>query len=968
MGNNSLTGAIPTGFVHLQSLRALGLLENKMSGTVPTFIGELKLLQLFTVAFNSFHGTIPSELGLLSELLFLGLARNRLSVTIPSSLQASTQLQFIDVSLNYLHGQFRVPLDSMEAVLLSHNSFTGNVNDIFPIEVNYSKLIDVDFSYNSLTGTLPYQIFSEKLTTFIGENNCFSGTLSTEICRARSLQILDLAALTATCKQYKYIKGFTVTLFAGDVPECIFELPNVVDIYLFNNGLNSRIPDAEVSLSLRTIDMSNNRLSGPIPLSIQKSNQLTNLDLSNNFLTGTIESMITDNININLAINRISGLIPTQLLYLRNINILSGNIFDCTTIPQYDENLRTYVCGSSYLDYFNILCASIVSVLVIIGVLFIHSVFYPNKSYVSNTAQVVFLTMYRYLIWVPESGTNSRGIEMLASTLHLFRHYCAWIVAFISFIFLPIYIILKSYNSCTTYTHQYGWVVSVAYLQGENSAVVVFVTTLVFILFGVTVHNKIFTIKTTWHVRDEDSLSRLSQLYAKRGAFIIVDIAVVTIVNYIYIFILTSRGLAVQIGGGIILVLFKLFWNANVVYPILDELHVSSQQITSVILINNLVIPIILSMIVEPDCFNGLVKQYTGSTPAQLPLHVAVNGTLLPVVIDQSSTFDTPFIYTENCSSTILYSYTPVFILFFGISGIFVPFLQLVTTWYFNYNMNENKAKWLSHLKEYIYYYDVLTLGTFCRATLPIQDIKEMESLVVSVSGVSHRKPFYDIGRFSVTFIIYVYLLLTFGVCYPPLAMLLLICITLQSLALQVCIHHHFIQVTGKGVLFETWSKVLAEEIQDFYTALSGATNMSFALCSMTISLFLVDMTYKMSYAGNNSYLYVILPILLFTFTSLVLLFSKYHHYTPASRILAAFNNVIVDFSRPSTVNFSKESGHNWFGSNYMFPVTRLTQLSEWEPTIDNNAATAVNNTKSVRESNKSSLTTSNEKVCIGKK
>ncbi|MBC6473766.1 MAG: putative Ig domain-containing protein [Hormoscilla sp. GM102CHS1] len=97
LGENSLSGMLPSELSSLSNLQVLTLYNNKdLSGTIPSELGSLSKLQILDLSDKydffgmNLSGTIPSELGSLSKLQILELDGNYLSGTLPSFLGSST--------------------------------------------------------------------------------------------------------------------------------------------------------------------------------------------------------------------------------------------------------------------------------------------------------------------------------------------------------------------------------------------------------------------------------------------------------------------------------------------------------------------------------------------------------------------------------------------------------------------------------------------------------------------------------------------------------------------------------------------------------------------------------------------------------------------------------------------------------------------------------------------------------------
>ncbi|THG14103.1 hypothetical protein TEA_009361 [Camellia sinensis var. sinensis] len=110
---------------------------------------------------------------------------------------------------------------------------------------------------------------------------------------------------------------------SGPIPSSIGQLTNLTGLDLSSNRLSGPIPSSIGQLTnLTGLDLSSNRLSGPIPSSIGQLTNLTGLDLSSNRLSGPIPSSIGQLTNLtwlDLSSNRLSGPIPSSIGQLTNL-------------------------------------------------------------------------------------------------------------------------------------------------------------------------------------------------------------------------------------------------------------------------------------------------------------------------------------------------------------------------------------------------------------------------------------------------------------------------------------------------------------------------------------------------------------------------------------------------------------------------------------------------------------------------
>ena len=120
-------------------------------------------------------------------------------------------------------------------------------------------------------------------------------------------------------------------------PHPLEVLANLLRLDLGSNQLVQFPMDVTRLTNLEVLDMSRNRLGGPIPSALGVMRRLHELDLSGNSFTGSIVTDLTNLINLTIVLdlseNELSGTIPFQLsnliklkqLYL-NANKLTGSI------------------------------------------------------------------------------------------------------------------------------------------------------------------------------------------------------------------------------------------------------------------------------------------------------------------------------------------------------------------------------------------------------------------------------------------------------------------------------------------------------------------------------------------------------------------------------------------------------------------------------------------------------------------
>eukprot|EP01039_Chlorochromonas_danica_P022342 gene22342-biopygen5781 len=386
----------------MTSLILLAIGYNFYHGTLPADIGQLTNLRYFTVDLTGCSGNLPVSFSNLTNLLAVGLNSNFLSGSLSALSISSSHLEYVNISSNLFTGDTS-PLSSLENMVildisfngltgpfracenmsnllwlfLRGNELSGSLSGVFT-SVSTPSLYYLDLSNNRFSGPFPWSDLSQltMLNTLAAVQNCFTGTLSSDICKASKLEVLALDGLSAapSCRRAtvtlsdglssSWVPSYIMGKHAvhGSLPSCLFqELSVLATLHLSGNNLKGSIPELLDSSSLTDLSLSHNELTGTVPESIQ-SNAWINLDLSFNKLTGTLKSSSWSsslrNGSIALEINRLSGKIPSSYYDMSDVDVLRGNIFSCgeagesdeESLPPNDPYKSQYGCGSVTLN------------------------------------------------------------------------------------------------------------------------------------------------------------------------------------------------------------------------------------------------------------------------------------------------------------------------------------------------------------------------------------------------------------------------------------------------------------------------------------------------------------------------------------------------------------------------------------------------------------------------------------------
>ncbi|KAH1063103.1 hypothetical protein J1N35_028090, partial [Gossypium stocksii] len=314
LSNNLLNGTLPSWLYTAPSLKEIDLSQNQFSGHIKEL--QSKSLEWIELENNKLQGPLPSSIFQLLNLTHLYLSSNNLSGVIELSMFSSLpNLKYLDLSYNSLSltsnsttsvnltslflsscnlsefPQFLKGLKSLKSLDLSCNRIEGkipqwmqevgndslsylNISHNFLIEVEQFTWKDIavlDLSSNLIRGNLP--IPASTINVFLISNNSFSGEVSSLICNASALQILDLSHNN----------------LSGTIPQCFGNLSNSLQfLNLQKNKFFGTIPPTFAKrCQLSNFNLNGNLLEGPLTPSILNCKGLKVLDLGNNKINDT---------------------------------------------------------------------------------------------------------------------------------------------------------------------------------------------------------------------------------------------------------------------------------------------------------------------------------------------------------------------------------------------------------------------------------------------------------------------------------------------------------------------------------------------------------------------------------------------------------------------------------------------------------------------------------------------------------
>jgi hypothetical protein len=301
------------------------------------------------------------------------------------------------------------------------------------------------------------------------------------------------------------------------------------------------------------------------------------------------------------------------------LDILSGNIFSCNYLPEKDESLASYSCGSNQFDQ------SLYTLSALTALFLLMAVAYLILSHLSSSLPSR-LRWGEIFLWhcrsVPDfagypldplfkqqqhlSSAAQFGLSLRALLSFLFRYLCLLLL-----LTAPLYL-MKSVNSTNgddsatyaTHTHTYRWFATVAFLSGQLPASILLSITFVLLL--------VFSVYLLRMGRDKAQLESASVevtfLSLRIVLIFFTNLVFVGTANALYIWsTLRQYSSETHIRIQISLAIFKLIWG----FILLPMLFPSSlkgtkrgvQLMSLTNIMNTVIIPSVVTAMTSPSCY-----------------------------------------------------------------------------------------------------------------------------------------------------------------------------------------------------------------------------------------------------------------------------------------------------------------------------------------------------------------------------
>jgi Leucine-rich repeat (LRR) protein len=883
---NKLTGTIPPELFPVgSSLIVVYAAENLLTGPIPTTIGYAPL-QVISLSSNYLTGHVPDELCSTTNLADVAVFQNFLTGELhPTCFRVSNMLENVDIGYNYLTGKFPSisSLDSLRQFAIPSNLFSGTLsansevqnwkslssfnvaNNFFvgPLPALSAPILQSLYvNNNGFTGTIPSSFFEfRSLVLFSASINCLHGTLPDAICESLLLSDIELEGLHSAevCPSRLSLLGhyFSFEGVAGTISDCLFSLPRLSVLHLSGNKFSGTLSSTMIrSSNFSTLDLSFNEFVGTVPFVLWNAN-FTLLDLSFNHFHGSVESTFapTSSAIVNLKQNQLSGLIPKLLRTKLYINILEGNMFHCnirrSDLPHYDPQLNTYSCGSDTIN--NALYIWFGLFAFLLGVLLSYSALPCSKS----SDSILLLNKW----WCLVSSDNTslpRSIHSLMHFLILNRVVRQWWYGCVMLLILSMFVYVGLSSTFGGYTHQYGWILTAVYKEGLTPAVVLLALFLLFMVIFMGIVRNLLLVQKEFDVRinfnpNPNLIPWIKFLKDKRDwasfGMLLVNIGIVMMVNIVFVLSLAeSYSLFAHQAISVSLSLFKISWSALVVDFFGHRF--SESVVIAISIFNNIIAPYLAVLLSSPKCFSYIVQSppvlYSTINNLKCRTYALCFTTGCQEVVDclnikrskgqtMQISYTPPFVYSYQCSSSVLSTFSYVFVYRYVFAGL-ISILWIL----FGKRLQIEclKRQWWQSLKRVNILIPILwrPIWTEHRQSTGVYDNN------TSVFGNDLSRSYRS---FLVPLLTDIVILISFGIPIPPLGILIVISmminITTYVLSLGRLLDMENSFVEGLQSHIRTSIELLGQHFETWAVSMRHGLTMALCVSSFAWSFLLFD-------------------------------------------------------------------------------------------------------------------------------
>ncbi|XVE52916.1 hypothetical protein DITRI_Ditri02bG0162800 [Diplodiscus trichospermus] len=357
LGGCNLYGTIDSNIslFLLSHLQRLNLSDNYFcSSQIPSRISELVSLTHLDFSESDFSGSVPLEISHLSKLVSLDLSYNPFlsmeTFAVKRMVQNMTKLRVLLLGMVRMYNVAPHSLVNLSSSLTSLNlyfcflgfshggefppKFIGVVATGLAVKIPYSigDLKNLEFLNVEGTGQLPNSIGNLGCLKQLYLQGFLTGCIPSSIGNLTQITQIDL--------EYSNL--------SGELPLSLGKLQNLEDLLLGENNFTGAIPNAFTNLTkLASVSLGYNNFNGKLPFSLFNLTQPLWVFFSSNQLTGPIPSDINCRpglLSLDISHNLLKDAVPSWLFVLPLLNSLD------LSYNQLDGHINDFQVNSSQLS------------------------------------------------------------------------------------------------------------------------------------------------------------------------------------------------------------------------------------------------------------------------------------------------------------------------------------------------------------------------------------------------------------------------------------------------------------------------------------------------------------------------------------------------------------------------------------------------------------------------------------------